>query len=168
MPGLAEQREREMAALGVEVVVKDVWVYGFTHGSVAENLPEHSWQGNLAGGKETQHKTPTRYLRLRKKRNNQPGGGEPLPASRKLQLEVLVRETLEQLQMCPMRGVRFECPPRPGPQAQDKRVWPFKMIPCNPISPHQPGLGGRALWEGAGKREKPGRETAGEQGPTHI
>lgn len=54
-----------------------------------------------AGGKETQHKTPTRYLRLRKKRNNQPGGGEPLPASSKLQLEVLVRETLETITNVP-------------------------------------------------------------------
>lgn len=105
MPDLTEQRgrerdrerEREQAVLEAGmVVVKDVWVCKFTpwtywtefSRALLKELPRVG-----AGGKETQHKRLTRYPKLRKGVTKP--GGEALPASSKLQLEVLVTEALE-------------------------------------------------------------------------
>lgn len=58
-----------------------------------------------AGHEETEHNRPIRNSRLGKRSYNQPGGA--LPASSKLQLEGLVRESLETITIVPHERSQF-------------------------------------------------------------
>lgn len=83
-----------------------VWVNPWTHWREFARALLKGRPRVGAGVKENQHMRPTKYPRLRKKSHKQ-AGRQPLPASSKLLLEILIREHLDRITNVPYERSQF-------------------------------------------------------------